>query len=200
VDFVFEVFKCRLCTFYRFEVLQYIFRADTVFIRSAMAKLIKMGIMKSYPTLHRVPSNHNLRGNLKTTSQTHTSDVMLPKRDRIKHLLRLWGKSPWEDFQEIRISDGLAIVLRRGSYFQMHTIRSIVYQGDFGDVGYFADITHPNIASIHDLYFFDEKLHLVGEYLQLSLDELNFHYFQLEEWEIATIMTSVRKHYAISAM
>lgn len=123
--------------------------------------------------------------------QTGKSDVALPKRGEIKHLLRLWFKSPWEDYQEIKNSSGLAVVLRKGSYFQMNTMSSITRRGGFGDIKFFSDMSHPNVAPIHDLYYFENTLHLVGEYLELSLNELNFRTVQLEEWEVATIMVNI---------
>jgi hypothetical protein len=152
-----------------------------------MSKLIKMGVV---PTLHKTRPSRDLRGNLKTTIQTERSDVALPKRGEIKHLLRLWIKSPWEDYQEIKSLSGLTVVLRKGSYFRMNTMSSIARRGGFGNIKCFSDIWHPNVAPIHDLYYFDNTLHLVGEYLELSLDELN-RSVQLEEWEIATIMANV---------
>ena len=116
-----------------------------------------------------------------------------PKSGRINQLIRLWLKSPWEDYQAIKTSSGLTVAGRKHSYFKMATVRSFACFGALKNLERFGDIRHPNIAPVYDLYYFDDRLHVVGEYLELSLTELDFQYFQLEEWEIATIMTKVRR-------
>ncbi|OBT59956.1 hypothetical protein VE03_10479, partial [Pseudogymnoascus sp. 23342-1-I1] len=73
----------------------------------------------------------------------------------------------------------------------MATIRPFAYDGAIRNLECILRIRHPNIASIHALYHYDNILYMVGEYLELSVTELDFQRFQLQEWEIATIMTKV---------
>ncbi|KAH8674848.1 hypothetical protein BGZ60DRAFT_372764, partial [Tricladium varicosporioides] len=54
-------------------------------------------------------------------------------------------------------------------------------------------VQHPNIADILDVYFYDGKLCIVSEYLEVSLLDLEFKRLAPEEWEIATIIAEVIK-------
>jgi hypothetical protein len=54
-----------------------------------------------------------------------------------------------------------------------------------------AQVQHPNIADILDVYFHDGKLCIVGEHLDVSLLDLEFNRLAPEEWEIATIVAEV---------
>jgi serine/threonine protein kinase len=54
-----------------------------------------------------------------------------------------------------------------------------------------AQVQHPNIADILDVYFYDGQLCIVNEYLDVSLLDLEFKRLVPEEWEIATIVAEV---------
>jgi serine/threonine protein kinase len=54
-----------------------------------------------------------------------------------------------------------------------------------------AQVQHPNIADILDVYFYDGQLCIVSEYLDVSLLDLEFNRLAPEEWEIATIVAEV---------
>jgi hypothetical protein len=54
-----------------------------------------------------------------------------------------------------------------------------------------AQVQHPNIADIFDVYFHDGKLCIVGEHLDVSLFDLEFKRLVPEEWEIATVIAEV---------
>jgi hypothetical protein len=54
-----------------------------------------------------------------------------------------------------------------------------------------AQIKHPNIADIFDVYFYDGQLFVVAEYLDASLLELEFTRLAPAEWEVATVVAEV---------
>ena len=54
-----------------------------------------------------------------------------------------------------------------------------------------AQVQHPNIANILDMYFYNSKLCIVSKYLDVSLLDLGFNRLALEKWEIATIVAEV---------
>ena len=54
-----------------------------------------------------------------------------------------------------------------------------------------SQVQHPNVADILDVYCYDAKLCIVGEYLDVSLLDLELNRLAMEEWEIATIMAEV---------
>src|SRR4051794_17079290 len=99
-----------------------------------MSKLTKMGLPQQDGLLvprkpvsrglRRIASAHDLHGNLEILPGLITAAEATS--GRVKPLLRLWLKSPWEDYQSIKISSGLMVAGRKGSYFKMATIRSYV--------------------------------------------------------------------------
>ncbi|KFY02576.1 hypothetical protein O988_02075 [Pseudogymnoascus sp. VKM F-3808] len=169
-----------------------------------MPKLVKMEVLQ-HDSLLATPRRRAFRGirRVRPALDLHrdvqgrpepsaTAILTETKRSRVDTLLRLWIKSPWEDYQAIKPSAGLMVAGRKDSYFKMATVTSFPYVGAVNAVKCFSGIRHPNVAPVHDLYHCDNMLHIVGEYLELSMAELEFQYFQLEEWEVTTIMTKVR--------
>jgi serine/threonine protein kinase len=55
----------------------------------------------------------------------------------------------------------------------------------------FSTLRHPNVADVYKAYYHNNKFYVISEYLDLSLLNLNFTQYPLEEWEIATIVTEV---------
>jgi serine/threonine protein kinase len=53
-------------------------------------------------------------------------------------------------------------------------------------------LRHPNVADIHEAYYHENKFYIISEYLDVSLLDLNFNEYPLEEWEIATIIVEVK--------
>ncbi|KAH9204610.1 hypothetical protein DL95DRAFT_319134, partial [Leptodontidium sp. 2 PMI_412] len=54
-------------------------------------------------------------------------------------------------------------------------------------------IKHLNIATIEEIYCYDDRIFLVIEHLDVSFAQLEFQKYELEEREIATILTEVLK-------
>jgi hypothetical protein len=79
------------------------------------------------------------------------------------------------------------------SYFNLTVIRDFSTSGTYQTLQDLNDIWHPNIANIYDVYLYDDKLSIAAEHLDVSLTELDFQSFALQEWEIATIITEVRE-------
>lgn len=117
-------------------------------------------------------------------------------------LLRIWLKPPWEDYVGSGTeSDSIALgstatekpvlAFRRTSYFSKASIRAFPSSGGFKILEAISSVQHPNVAKLFDVYLYDNKVFVASEYLELSIDELDFHYPPFEEWEIATIANEV---------
>jgi len=107
-------------------------------------------------------------------------------------LLRLWLRSPWEDYTSVRsVSGEPSLAYRRGAYFQKATIRAFPNSGSVGLLQSLSGIQHPNIAKVYDVYCCNDKIFTVSEYLELSLVDLGLQSFPFYEWEIATIIAEV---------
>jgi hypothetical protein len=107
-------------------------------------------------------------------------------------LLRLWLRSPWDDYAAVRsVSGEPSIAYRRGAYFQKATIRAFPNPGSVELLQGLSGIQHPNIATVYDVYCFGNKIFTASEYLELSLSDLDFKSFPFQEWEIATTIAEV---------
>ncbi|KAH6714605.1 hypothetical protein BKA61DRAFT_481472, partial [Leptodontidium sp. MPI-SDFR-AT-0119] len=54
-------------------------------------------------------------------------------------------------------------------------------------------IKHLNIATTEDIYYYNNRIFVVTEHLNVSFAQLEFQKYDLEEREIATILTKVLK-------
>ena len=125
-----------------------------------------------------------------TPRSINTGGGQIPRR-----LLRVWLDSPWRDYTSVWApspSGESALVYRKGAYFYKAAIRVFPSPGSVQILQQLSDVQHPNIAKIHDVYCYKDKLFIATEYLELSLSELDYYTFELEEWEIATIIAEVR--------
>jgi len=129
------------------------------------------------------------------TVKPEDADVGFAKSNSHGKLLRIWLTSPWEHYTSARTlspAGGSCLAYRNGAYFSKAAIRVFPYPKDVQALQRLSDIRHPNVASIYDLYCHEEVLYAATEYLELSLADLDFQTYDLEEWEIATILLEVR--------
>ncbi|TGO56037.1 hypothetical protein BCON_0083g00300 [Botryotinia convoluta] len=145
-------------------------------------------IDKVIQTLHRTPAKSgHISPNFAMTSNNHTKQG---------NLLRVWLMSPWGDYQPVApiTSMGCLLACRKGDYFVK--VRVGVYEED--DTVQFLQalsmIQHTNISRILDVYCDENKLFIASEYLELSLVDIDFHMFEFDEWEVATIIREVVNH------
>jgi serine/threonine protein kinase len=129
----------------------------------------------------------------------HSGREAAPKSNEVGamwgSLLRVWWLlSPWEHYtsvEQLSSSGGSTLVYRNGAYFSKATMRVFPYPRNIQSLQLLSDIRHPNIAKIYDVYCHEGRLFVATEYLELSLPDLDFHLFEMEEWEIATIIAEV---------
>jgi hypothetical protein len=130
----------------------------------------------------------------KSSKNNHVqSEALLPspKSDVTPgKLLRLWLRSPWEDYTRVQSREP-SFACRKGAYFHKATIRAFPNSGGIQLLQAFSSFRHPNIANVYDVYCYDNSIFVASEYLELSLNELDFHFFLFAEWEIATIIVEV---------
>ncbi|KFY03895.1 hypothetical protein V490_00061 [Pseudogymnoascus sp. VKM F-3557] len=114
---------------------------------------------------------------------------------KLKRLLRIEFKSPKEDylfFQELQ-SDRGNLVCHKKAFFRLAVIRESFSPRPLHLLEELSLIQHPNIAEILDIYFYDGRLAIVTEHLDVCLLDLDFSRFPPEEWEIATIIAEIIK-------
>jgi serine/threonine protein kinase len=112
---------------------------------------------------------------------------------KLRRLLRIDFKNPKEDYafvQELRSNQG-TLVCHRKNHLRLAVIRESFSPTPLPMLELLAQVQHPNIADILDVYFYDGQLCIVSEYLDVSLLDLEFNKLAPEEWEIATIIAEV---------
>ena len=112
---------------------------------------------------------------------------------KVRRLLRIDFKSPKDDYifgHELRSNQG-TLACHRQDRLHRAVIRESFSRTPLPMLELLAQVHHPNIAHILDVYFYDGKLYIVGEHLDVSLLDLEFSRLAPEEWEIATIVAEV---------
>ncbi|KAH8797475.1 hypothetical protein F5882DRAFT_255235, partial [Hyaloscypha sp. PMI_1271] len=124
-----------------------------------------------------------------------SAPVATTGQQKLRHLLRIEFKDPKEDYtfiHEIHSNQGM-LVCHRKSRFHLAVIRESFSPTPLQMLEVLAQIQHPNIADILGVYYHDNKLWVVSEYVDVSMLDLEFKRLAPEEWEIATIIGEVIK-------
>lgn len=100
-------------------------------------------------------------------------------------------ESPWVGYEYIRQSNQVTVVRQRSSYFRLANMHEFPATNTIQQSQILATVSHPNIASVYDVYSYIGKLLVVTEHLDISLAQLDFQSYEIEEWEIATIVAEV---------
>jgi hypothetical protein len=163
------------------------------FPRLRRAKLIPTDLFAEYA------SGDNPNEPKKSPSSTDSST---PGAVTHSSLLRVWFRSPWEDYESSGSArDSLAprsnptaepvLAFRRTSYFSKASIRAFQSYGRVTMLEALSRLEHPNIANLFDIYLHNSTMFVASEYLELAFSELDFLCPPFEEWEIATVANEV---------
>ena len=143
---------------------------------------------QSSPTLRRVKPLYFRSLQDTTSAPSAATGPQKPRR-----LLRIEFKDPKDDYifvQELRSNQG-TLACHRKNRHRLAVIRESFSPTPLQMLELLTQVQHPNIADILDVYFCNDKLCIVGEYLDVSLLDLGFDRLAPEEWEIATIIAEV---------
>ncbi|KAH7317449.1 hypothetical protein BKA65DRAFT_349654, partial [Rhexocercosporidium sp. MPI-PUGE-AT-0058] len=108
-------------------------------------------------------------------------------------VLRVLLKNPWDDYSYIRHLGQTTLTLRKASSFYHVDIREVSPFEVLRDPPILPQIKHLNIATIEEIYCYDNRIFLVVEHFDVSFAQLDFQKYDLEEREIATILFEVLK-------
>jgi len=129
----------------------------------------------------------------KSSTGVHSRSTELVPPETVRRILRIFLRDPWDDYDYVRYLRKDIVARRKVSYFKLVNIRQY-HSSDVLDEQphLLSSIQHPNIATVYDLYCDDDKIFLVTEHLHISISQLEFQKYELEEWEIATIIAEVQ--------
>jgi hypothetical protein len=129
-------------------------------------------------------------------SRLARSNIPLTTNDsNARRVVRILFKSPTEDYtfvREIPQNHGTVIWFKKALPC-LALLRESYCLSPLRTLEAASNLCHPNIADIRDAYYHEEKLYIVSEYLEVSLLDVDFNLYPLEEWEIATIISEVRR-------
>jgi hypothetical protein len=89
-------------------------------------------------------------------------------------VLRVLLKNPWDDYSYIRHLDQTTLTLRKASSFHLADIREVSPFEVLRDLPILPQIKHPNIATIEEIYCYNNRIFLVVEHLNVSFGQLDF--------------------------
>jgi hypothetical protein len=129
---------------------------------------------------------------VKAVFSQDVSETALPKTTKtVKRILRILLRDPWDDFDYVMSLDQGALAIRKGSFFKLVSIQPFQGAAILQQTRMLAGLQHPNVASIYDVYSHGEEQFLIMEHLSVRISHLKFQEHELEEWEIATIISEV---------
>lgn len=117
-----------------------------------------------------------------------SSETTIPK---VQRLMEVSFKSVKCDYIFIQDMPSGALACHHKRRYQLAIIRQSHAAVPLQMLEAFSVVHHPNVADIFGAYFHAGELHIVGEYLTISLIELGFEDQAPEEWEIATVVKEV---------
>ncbi|KAH9203034.1 hypothetical protein DL95DRAFT_322203 [Leptodontidium sp. 2 PMI_412] len=141
--------------------------------------------------LRRVPAFWRRPSDDTDEAPSSSTDSGTPQK--VRSVLRVLLKNPWDDYSYIRHLGRTTLTLRKASSFHLADIREVSPFEVLGDPPILPQIKHPNIATIEEIYCYDDRIFLVVEHLDVSFAHLDFQKYDLEEREIATILFEVLK-------
>lgn len=106
-------------------------------------------------------------------SSNNTDEAPLSSTDsgtpqKVRSVLRVLLKNPWDDYSYIRHLGQTILTLRKVLSFYLADIREVSSFEVLGDPLILPQIKHPNIATIEEIYCYDNRIFLVMEYLDVS--------------------------------
>ncbi|RDL36258.1 uncharacterized protein BP5553_06870 [Venustampulla echinocandica] len=111
----------------------------------------------------------------------------------VHRILRILLGDPWGDYDYIHSLGHDIVATRKASYFELVNIRLCHSSDVQKQYRLLSSTQSPNVATIYDLYSDGNKVFQVTERLDIYLSQLEVQKYELEEWEMATIIAEVLK-------
>ena len=106
-------------------------------------------------------------------------------------ILRVFLGNPWNNYVSIRHIRHNIIARQKGSYFKLMNIRQTHRENVLRQSCLVSSLEHPNIATVYAVYCAGEKAFVVTEHLDICITQLGLQKYEIEEWEVATILLEV---------
>jgi hypothetical protein len=132
-----------------------------------------------------------LPGSSKPVEGIHSA-IIQQKPNTIKAIIRILLRNPQDDYYYASYTDRGILAVQKSSFFKVVSVQQFNCDDIIQQARILSRIQHPNVASAYDLYCYNEQNFLVMDYLSLRISHLETQEHELEEWEIATIVSEVR--------
>ncbi|KAG9228316.1 hypothetical protein BJ875DRAFT_389648 [Amylocarpus encephaloides] len=108
-------------------------------------------------------------------------------------MIRILLGDPLDDYNYVSCHGGDLVATGKASYFKLVNIRQCHSPDAIEQSRLLSRIHSPNIATVYGLYCDGNKIFVVTEHLDIFLSQLEVRKYELEEWEMATIIAEVLK-------
>ena len=109
----------------------------------------------------------------------------------VSRILWVFLGNPWNDYTSIRHVGHDIIARQSDSYFKLVNIRQCYSENILKQSSIISSFEHHNIATIYAVYCDGEDSFLVTEHLDICITHLKLQQYEIEEWEMATILSEV---------
>lgn len=110
----------------------------------------------------------------------------------VQKLLEVILGDPWNDYEYLYHLDQVIVAKRRSKYFDLVHIRKCRSSDAMEHIRALSSIQGPNIATVHNVFCDGDEVFVVTERLDLVFPQLEIQRYELDEWEIATIIAEVK--------
>ncbi|CZS92442.1 uncharacterized protein RAG0_02970 [Rhynchosporium agropyri] len=118
--------------------------------------------------------------------------VSTKRESGVKRILLVFLRNPWNDYIAIRYIGQNIIARQKNSYFKLVNIRQC-HRNILKESCILSTLEHPNIAKFYAVYCDGAKASLITENLDICITQLELQKYEIEEWEMATILLEVLK-------
>jgi hypothetical protein len=146
-------------------------------------KRINARLPISYPSHPRETS--------KSVSDDHVRGVESVPSRTVNRMIRILLGDPLDDYNYVSCHGGDLVATGKASYFKLVNIRQCHSPDAIEQSRLLSRIHSPNIATVYGLYCDGNKIFVVTEHLDIFLSQLEVWKYELEEWEMATIIAEV---------
>lgn len=126
----------------------------------------------------------------RATSDAHTS-AELVSGGTVQRLLEILLGNPWNDYEYLYYLDQVMVAKRKSTYFELVHIRQLHSSDALEQMRALSSLQGPNIATVYNVYCDGDEVFVVTERLDLFFRQLEIQRFEMEEWEIATVIAEV---------
>jgi hypothetical protein len=139
----------------------------------------------------KLPTLNHPGKTLQSTSNDRLRRVEPVSSRTVNRMIRILLGDPWDDYTCVSCLGENIVAIAKASYFKLVDIQQCRSPDAIEQSRLLSRAQSPNIATVYSVYCDGDKIFVVTEHLDISLSQLEVQEYELEEWEMATIIAEV---------